>query len=150
MRLSARNWIIISAEYIPSCLNVEADQRSRNPRDSSEWKLLSQIFHQIFLTKGTPEIESFASHLSHQLPELLVYRSGPCSQGTDAMKYPWTNQYFSAFLYFSMINKVLNKIKQKQVEKMLFVTLTWQSQTWYPILLNMLIEKPVYLPSIFS
>ena len=51
-----KNGITITAEYLPSCLNVEADWQSKNPRDSSEWELLPQIFHQICQIKGTPEI----------------------------------------------------------------------------------------------
>ena len=45
-----------------------------------------------------------------------------------------------------MIKKGLNKVKQDKVGKMLFVGPTWQSQTWYPILLSMSIEKPILLP----
>ena len=45
--------ITITAEYIPSHLNVEADWESRNQVDSSEWKLDPEIFHQITLIMGT-------------------------------------------------------------------------------------------------
>ena len=37
----------------------------KEPRDSSEWKLLPQIFNQICQIKETPEIDLFASRLSH-------------------------------------------------------------------------------------
>ena len=40
-----KNGITITAEYLTSYLNVEADWQSSNPRHSSEWKLLPQIFH---------------------------------------------------------------------------------------------------------
>ena len=45
-----------------------------------------------------------------------------------------------------MINKVLNKVKQDNLGKMLLLSPTWQSQTWYPILLSMSIKKPILLP----
>lgn len=51
-----KNRIIITAEYLPSCLNVEADWQSKNFRDSSEWKLLPQIFHETCQMKEAPEI----------------------------------------------------------------------------------------------
>ena len=57
--------IMITAEYLPSCLNVEADWQAKNPRGSLEWKLLPQIFHQICQIKETPEIDLFASCLSY-------------------------------------------------------------------------------------
>ena len=69
----------------------------------------------------------------------------PYSQGRDAVNRPWENQYHYAFPSFSMISKVLNKVKQDQVEKCFFLTPTWQSQTFYLILLNISIEKPALL-----
>ena len=45
-----------------------------------------------------------------------------------------------------MINKVLRKITQDQVKRMLIVALTWQSQLRYPTLLRMSIEEPLLLP----
>ena len=74
-----KNGITITAEYLPNCLNVKADKQSRNPRDSSEWKLLPQIFHQICQIKGTPEIVLFASRLSHQLPKYFAWTPDPYS-----------------------------------------------------------------------
>ena len=136
----------ISAEYLPSCLNVEADWQSRNTRDSSEWKLFPQIFHQICQMKGTPEIDLFASRLSHQLPKYFAWRPNPYSQGTDAMQHSWGSKYLYAVPPFSMINKALNKVKQDKVGEMLLVAPTCQSQTWYQILLRMSIEKPILLP----
>ena len=46
----------------------------------------------------------------------------------------------------SMINKVLKKIAQDQVKRMLVVAPTYQSQVWYPTLLRMPTEKPLLLP----
>ena len=45
-----------------------------------------------------------------------------------------------------MINKVLKKIAQDQVKRMLIVAPTWQYQVWYPTLLRMSTEKPLLLP----
>ena len=55
-------------------------------------------------------------------------------------------QTLYAFPPFSIINKILNKVKQGKVDKILIVAPTWQSQTWYPILISMSIEKPISLP----
>ena len=87
-----------------------------------------------------------ASRLSHQLPKYFAWRPDPCSQVTDAMQHPWGSKYLCALPPFSMINKVLNKVKQDKVGKMLLVAPTWQSQTLYSILLSMSLEKPKLLP----
>ena len=41
------NGIAVTAEYLPSSLNIQADWQSRNHRDSSDWKLNPKIFSQI-------------------------------------------------------------------------------------------------------
>ena len=55
------------------------------------------------------------------------------------------HHYLYAFPTLSMLNKILRKIAQDQVKRMLIVALTWLSQVWYPILLRMSIEKPLIL-----
>ena len=57
--------ITITAEYLPGKLNMLADKESRNVQDSREWKLDTQIFQKIV---WVPEIDLFASNISHQLP----------------------------------------------------------------------------------
>ena len=59
--------ITLTAEYLPSKLNVTADWESRNRSDSSEWTLAPQSFQRICQLRGTPEIDLFASRLSHQI-----------------------------------------------------------------------------------
>ena len=59
--------ITITAEYLRSSMNEEADWQSRNSKDHSEWKLLPQVFQRICQIKGKPEMDLFASRLSAQL-----------------------------------------------------------------------------------
>ena len=107
--------------------------------------------HKYFGTVYLPNKRNFrdrpvASRLSHQLPKYFAWRPDPYSQGIDAMQHPWGSKYLYALPLFSMINKVLNKVKQDKVGKMLLVAPTWQSQTLYSILLSMSLEKPILLP----
>ena len=53
--------ITITAEYLPSSMNVEANWQSRNSKDHSEWKLLPQVFQRICQIKGKPEMDLFTS-----------------------------------------------------------------------------------------
>ena len=59
--------ISLTTEYLPSKLNVTTDWESRNSSDSWEWKLAPQSFQRICQLRGTPEIDLFASRLSHQI-----------------------------------------------------------------------------------
>ena len=78
--------ITITAEYLPSSMNVEADWQSRNAKDNSELKILIQVFQRISQIKGKPEMDLFASRLSAQVPQYLAWKPDPYSQGTDAMQ----------------------------------------------------------------
>ena len=51
-----------------------------------------------------------------------------------------------AFFTFSLISRVLGKVLQKKVKLMTIVTLNWQTQASYPLLLEMshlLIDHPL-------
>ena len=51
------NWgITITAEYLPSELNLAADWESRNNLESSKWMLSHQSFQKVCQIKGFPEI----------------------------------------------------------------------------------------------
>ena len=58
----------LTASWIPSVLNVIADERSRRNPNSSEWALNSQVFHRICEVLGRPSIDAFASRIMHRLP----------------------------------------------------------------------------------
>ena len=60
--------ITITVEYLPVILNVEADFRSRSVTDSGEWKLNPETFRMICKALWAPDIDLFASRMSHQLP----------------------------------------------------------------------------------
>ena len=60
--------IAMSAEYLPSALNVHADWESRNAKDNSEWKLDVLVFQEIVTHMRQPALHLFASKLCHQLP----------------------------------------------------------------------------------
>ena len=57
MELSVANrHITVTVEYLPAVLNVVTDHESRHVHDSSEWMLSPNIFHQVFLVLGVPDI----------------------------------------------------------------------------------------------
>ena len=91
-------------------------------------------------------MDLFASGLLVQLPRSIAQKPELYSQGADAMQQIWSSLYLYAFPPFPGIKKVLRKIAQDQVKRMLIVAPSWQSQVWYQTLLRMSIEKPLLLP----
>ena len=136
---------MITVEYLPSHLNVKADLASRYLEDNSEWKLSPQIFRLICTRWGCLEIDLFASRLSHQLPKYYAWRPNPGSQATDAFLQKWSNQFLYAFPPFSLITRVLRKIRQEKAHVIL-ISPAWQTQSWYALLLEMSVKDPILLP----
>ena len=141
-----RHGITVTAEWLPGILNGEADWESRNIRDSSEWLLNPQIFKRITQLLGKPRVDLFASRTSHQLPIYWAWKPDPGCQGVDAFQTQWNRGLMYAFPPFSLIPRVLQKV-QKEKATLILVTPMWNSQPWYPLLLQLCIAKPILLPS---
>ena len=137
--------ITITVEYLPGRLNVEADTMSRNVRDSSEWKLDPQVFWKICKARWRPCTDLFASRLSHQVPLYFSWKIDPYSRGQDALQTCWTHLRGYAFPPFSLISRVLWKVRQEEAT-ILLITPAWQTQAWYPQLLYLSIRNPILLP----
>ena len=78
-KFSKENWeylignkIKLTAEYLPSSQNIQADWESCHTKDSSEWKMCPQIF--------------FASRLSHQLSRYMSWKLDPCCRAVGALQ----------------------------------------------------------------
>ena len=75
------NGITITAEYLPSSMNMEADWPLRNSKDHSELKVLPQVFQRICQIKGKPEMDLSASRLSAQLPRYICMETRSIQSG---------------------------------------------------------------------
>lgn len=141
------NGIMITVEYIPSKLNVEADAQSRQTQDWSDWKLCKQVFHRICEVWGRPEVDLFASRTSHQFKPYMSLKPDPYCVAVDAMQQPWYHRFLYAFPPFSLIGRVLKKTETNQATLILIAPI-WTTQPWYPVLLDMAIQEPILLPTI--
>ena len=134
----------LTAEYIPTDLNTEADHESRNVQDWTEWKLCPTVFQQVCQQFGHPDMDLFASRVSYQIPNYMSLKLDPLCYAVDAMQQDWTHFYPYAFPPFSLIGKVLQKVRKQQID-MILIAPVWTTQPWYPILLNMAIEFPLFI-----
>ena len=135
----------ITAEYLPNELNVQADWECQNSRDPSDWKLHQSMFQSIIKLFGYPAVKHFVYRLSHQLLQYVAWKPDPNSIATDAMQQCWNKMFPYAFPPFSLISRILKKVRQEKVEQMITVTTTWQTQPWYPLLLEMLMQCSLLL-----
>ena len=89
-----------------------------------------------------PHVDLFASRINYKL--LTFYSEGPDSQasGFDAFVMPWPSPIY-AFPPIHLIDKILSRFIKLNVESGLLISPFWPSQTFFPVLLDLLIDIPV-------
>ena len=67
-------------------------------------------------------------------------------EGVDALTTVWKGMGAYAFPPFRLILRILRNV-QNEGATLLLVAPVWYQQPWYPVLLRMLSERPVLLPT---
>ena len=93
---------------------------------------------------GRPDTDLLASRHNYQIKPFVSWYPDPESNSVDAMSISWENKFVYLFPPFSMITKILQKVKIDSCRAILIAPY-WPSQVWYPVLVNMLISNPIYL-----
>ena len=135
--------ILITAEHLPGVPNVRADRDSRTFIDSSDWKLQPEII-QCFLKNR--EIDLFATSLTNQLKSCVSWRPDPQAVATDAFSTDWSQLKGYAFPPFNLIPQTLMKVISNNANIVLVAPI-WQTQHWWPLLLQLVVQLPVLLPA---
>ena len=121
--------------------------QSRLSHYDSVWcdvlRLLEQALAQL---QASPSIDLFASRLNNQRSCYVSYRADPEAHAVDAFSLSWTVLEFSAFPPFSLITRVLQKVKRDRSTGVIIVPI-WPTQVWWPVLMKMITGKPVQLAS---
>ena len=137
--------IFLTAEYLPGSLNTEADWQSRNFQDSSDWRLKVSVFKDLDRVLGPFCLDIFASRHNAQTPRYVSWRQDPFSVGVDAFQRNWKEEGLYMFPPFAMIPRCLQKIQQ-DIATVTLIASPWQSQPWFPVLLSLLVKRPILLP----
>ena len=138
--------IWLSAAYIPSALNVEADSQSRLNHDNIEWELNKVVFNRICEVFFKPDIDLFASRLNHKVEQYIAWKPDPFACAVDAFTVNWKGFRPYIFAPFSLISKILQKIEMDQVDDAIIVIPLWTTQPWFSKLLRLLISCPFLIP----
>ena len=124
-----------------------ADAESRKINLDAEWKLDKAVLEQALAQlQASPSIDLFASRLNNQRSCYVSYRADPEAHAVDAFSLSWTVLEFYAFPPFSLITRVLQKVKRDRSTGVIIVP-TWPTQVWWPVLMKMITGKPVQLAS---
>lgn len=133
---------ILIASYIPTKQNIIADSLSRIKNIDIEWELNDKYYRKVVERFGEPEIDLFASNTNNKCKVFVSWKPQSEASYIDAFTIVWTNLYFYAFPPFSLILRTLAKIKHDKAEGIIILPL-WKSQPWFPLLENLIIEKPL-------
>ena len=137
----------ISAAHIPGVLNTEVDEESRKINSNSEWKLDSRVLQSTLTQlKFTPSVDLFASRLNAQYERYVSFRPDPEAFAVDAFSLSWQSLDFYAFPPFSVITRVLQKVRRDRAEGII-VDPRWPTQVWWPVLQAMTVGTPILLPN---
>ncbi|XP_044585057.1 uncharacterized protein LOC123265399 [Cotesia glomerata] len=129
----------VYASYIPSKENVEADRSSRIDNSDAEWELADFAFEKIVKRFGMLEIDLFASRINTKCAIYCSWKRDPEAYAFDAFTVSWSDWIFYAFPPFSIITKVIKKIKDDKAEVILVVP-HWPTQVWFPAFKKLSIE----------
>lgn len=137
--------IWLSAAHIPGVENEAADKLSRVTHPDMEWKLNSQLLQEaLSILDAHPTIDLFATRNNSQFSKFVSFFPDPEAQATDAFSLHWGNLSLYCFPPFSILSRVLRKIKEDQATGIIVAPL-WKNQPFWPVLQTMLIARPVRL-----
>ena len=139
--------LTVHAEHLLGKFNVTADFESRHPNDSSDWQLSPRVFRELDLHYGPMTVDPFASFRNTQLTIFFSWKPDPKASAIDALAQPWIHHRPYMFPPFALIGRCLQKIRKEVVPFALLVAPIWRSQTWYPLVLEMLVDLPQILPN---
>lgn len=135
--------IFIYATYIHTTANYVADKLSRLSVDENDFSLDNIRYNSIVDRFGTPNIDLFATSKTTKCQKFVSWFPDPLSTAVDAFTIKWSD-YFYAFPPFSLLNRVIKKIKDDGAVGIVVAPM-WESQSWYPVLCEIMVEKPMIL-----
>ena len=132
--------------FIPGSLNVLADSLSRpHQLPHTEWSLHPEVFQS--LSRLWPvQFDLFATSANCQCSVYFSPFRDPMAAGTDAFLQSWDGLQAYAFPPWSVIPRVIAKLRMSQGTELTLVAPYWPQRAWFPDLLHLLLAPPVALP----
>ena len=137
---------VLEAFHIPGSSNLQADSLSRQYNRNLEWKLHPTVFKWISNSLFVPDIDLFASRLNFQTSVYVSWCPDPGAWAVDAFSFCWREFKPYIFPPFSLLGRILTKLKVEEVPDALVIAPWWPTAHWYPPLLQLLVQRPVLLP----
>ena len=142
MKLGNRKWKWLSACHISGKLNIKTDVKSRRAQFDTEYQLHPDIFKNIWKIwvhlRWTFSLLELTTRINYQV-QFKFWKPDPGAQAWSEFELAY------AFPPFSLIGKVLQKLKEEGGEAIIVVPM-WPGKPWFSQLFHMLIDCIVLLP----
>jgi hypothetical protein len=146
LQWSVENNILVKARHIPGCLNVIADEESRDHQIAgSEWSLLPSVLEMIWEVWEKPTVDLFATRFNNKMSLFISPIPDPLAIGVDSLSMSWKGMRGYAYPPPAILNKVLIKIEKEECVVVLIAP-KWERMNWYPKLLALSVAEPIKLP----
>ena len=114
---------------------------------TQEWAITKCTFGKITDELGYPEVDLFASRTNHKVERFVSWYPDPESIAVDAFSLYWGTYDLSyCFPPFSVIGQVLKKLREEQATAIMVAPM-WNTQSWYPTLVKMIVDFPLVFPA---
>ena len=110
-----------------------------------EWTLHEDIFRRSTHRFYRSSVDLFASRINNQLSQYVSRYPDPGALMTDAFLCNWSQWRSWIYPPVVLIPRILNKILTDQAT-VLILAPHWKEQSWFPSLLEMLVDYPRQLP----
>lgn len=138
--------IFLTPVHIPGVQNMEADSLSRAQISPAEWEIVPSCINKVFLHWGKPHIDLFATDKNRKLDLFCSRVYLPGTYHVNGLTLNWDSLMAYAFPPLSLVPLVLQKAQQDKIPQLILIAPLWRRRSWYPLLLNLLIDLPVLLP----
>ena len=143
--IKANVWLI--AVHLPGEVNCLADKLSRETLKESEWALNRVVCRKIFQKLGKPVIDLFATVENRQTQVFCSRYYHPEAFQVNALNMNWRNLLAYAYPPINLLHIVLDKVESDPCV-LILITPLWPRRSWFPRLLDLMIEIPIQLPII--
>ena len=146
LRWSELRAITLALQFIPGSRNVLADSLSR-PHQSlgSEWTLHRDVFWDLRL-QWPAMVDLFATSANHRCSVYFSPFRDPQAVGADAFLQSWDELQAYAFPPWSIIPRVLAKLRASRGTFLTLVAPYWPQRPWFPKLLDLAVAPLLVLP----
>ena len=146
LRLCEVSAVRLLPQFVPGSLNVLADSLSRRGQVlGSEWTLHQEVCRDLFRLWPVT-VNLFTTSLNHRLQVYFSLMADLQAAAVDALVQFWDNLQAYAFPPFSLLQRVLSKVRSSHNLELTLVAPFWPLRPWFADLLDLLVEVSVLLP----